>query len=453
MEDNNMTKRNFLLFIIVLVIIIGAFYGYLYLRNSTPKISPGGGSGTNFVSEFNPFGQSNTNNGSENNPNNGNENQGTGEPIITEAKKLNKVSSMPVAGFSVYQKERYKEIAASPEPATTDIPATTTIKTATKPTPPPTEFVPALRYVARSNGNIYETFADKLDERQFTNTVIPKIYEAFFGSKAEQVVMRYLKTDEKTISTFTGGLPKEILGGDTSLDTKITGSFLPDNITDLSVAPDGTKIFYLLNSNGGVVGITAGTLGDKKVQVFDSPFTEWLSQWPTAKMLTLTTKPSSRVEGYMYAINTDKKDFVRILGGINGLTTLTSPNGKLVLYGDENLNLNIYNIETGETTPIPPKTMPEKCVWNKTSSTIYCSVPNSLGVGIYPDDWYKGEASFTDQIWKLDVATGNGNLILDPQSLTEGYLIDGVKPVLDDGENYLFFVNKKDSMLWELKLN
>ena len=30
--------------------------------------------------------------------------------------------------------------------------------------------------------------------------------------------------------------------------------------------------------------------------------------------------------------------------------------------------------------------------------------------------------------------------------------IDGIKPALDESEDYLFFVNKKDSFLWELEL-
>ena len=30
--------------------------------------------------------------------------------------------------------------------------------------------------------------------------------------------------------------------------------------------------------------------------------------------------------------------------------------------------------------------------------------------------------------------------------------IDAIKLTIDEGENYLFFVNKKDSYLWELDL-
>lgn len=96
--------------------------------------------------------------------------------------------------------------------------------------------------------------------------------------------------------------------------------------------------------------------------------------------------------------------------------------------------------------------MPEKCVWNSSSTDIYCAVPKSTGSATYPDDWYKGEVSFSDQIWKIDPASGTGSMIIDPTTVSGGESIDGIKLALDAGEKYLFFVNKKDSYLWELSL-
>ena len=89
--------------------------------------------------------------------------------------------------------------------------------------------MPALRYVARATGNIYETFADKIEEQKFSGTVIPQIYEALFGNKGQSVIMRYLKGDGRTIETFVSNLPKELLGADTTVVNEIKGSFLPEN--------------------------------------------------------------------------------------------------------------------------------------------------------------------------------------------------------------------------------
>ena len=99
-------------------------------------------------------------------------------------------------------------------------------------------------------------------------TVIPKVYEAYFGNHGQSVIMRYLKANGKTIETFVGTLPKELLGGDTTENNEVKGVFLPDNIQDISISPDTTKIFYLWSSGGSLgdnmIGITLNLLNNKK---------------------------------------------------------------------------------------------------------------------------------------------------------------------------------------------
>ncbi len=452
-----MSKRNFILIVIILVVVVAVVFGFFYFYQ--PK-SPGVVSNTvNFLADFLPFGKS-TNTTT---TNNGTPTDISGHTPTSDQNrntKLKKVSSFPVAGYGVYMKERYKDVlnpnptptlplsgqGVSPPPAKGGLGGQNVT-----PVTPPTEFAPALRYVNKATGNIYETFADKLDERKFSSTIIPKVYEAFFGNKGESVVMRYLKEDGKTIETFVGTLPKEYLGVEPAGMSEITGSFLPENISDISVAPDTSKIFYLFDIGDSAVGVTLTLQTNTKVQVLDSPFTEWLSSWPNNKIITVTTKPSANVPGFMYAINPDKKDFNKILGDINGLTTLTSPDGKMVLYSDNNLSLNVLNISTGSSNLLGINTLPEKCVWGGASDVVYCAVPKYIDQGQYPDSWYQGEVSFSDQIWKIDVASGNTTMISDPVSVN-GEEVDGTKLSLDENENYLFFVNKKDSYLWELNL-
>ena len=436
-----MSKRNFILLIILLVIAVAVLFAYLFgSRRTTTSTDTGGG--TNFISQFNPFGTGTTTppkttptpvDVSGNQPSN----------TLVVKPKLIKVSSVPVAGFIVYQKERLKDVPISPTPAPTK-----------KPTPPPTEFAPALRYIDRATGNIFQTFADKIAERKFSTTIIPKIYEAFFGKNADSVVMRYLKGNGKTIQTFVGNLPKEILDGDTTSDNQIKGSFLPEDIKDISISPDAGSIFYLFNSGDNILGTTMNLSTNKKAQVFDSPFTEWLSQWPSNKMITLTTKAAAGVSGYMYAMDptSSGKGISHVLGNINGLTTLTSPSGKLILYGNDSVSLSIYHTDTKTSDAVGVRTLPEKCVWGKGGDVLYCAVPKTLPGGAYPDSWYQGEVSFSDQIWKLDMASGNTTILADPLAIGGGQELDGAKLALDLGENYLFFVNKKDSFLWELSI-
>jgi len=417
-------------------------------------------SGTNFLSEFFPFGKNtNTPGGNKNTPA---DISGLTPSSIAEGQKeaLVKVSSMPIAGYGIFSKERYKEIPENIPPVetqpeiengNTETP-TTPNKETVAPTPPATEFVTALRYVERATSNIYQTFADKIDERKFTTTIIPSVYETYFSGKGENAVIRYLKKDEKTIASFASTLPTEILGGDTTSLGELKGSFLPENITDISISPDGSSIFYLFEIENGVVGVTASSSGDKKNQIFNSPFTEWLTSWPNDRMITLTTKPTFRFPGYMYYLDPVVKKLTKVLGGINGLTTLTSPSGKLILYNDNQLSLSVYNIDTKESFSLGIKTLPEKCTWDMASANLYCFVPKNIEGTQYPDVWYQGEISFLDDIWKVNAENGSTTILAKPAEFQGGEEIDGIKPSLDEGENYLFFVNKKDSYLWELNL-
>lgn len=518
-----MSKRNFILLIIALALIGSAALWFFFAGQSAVPPEEDG-PGINFFTPFNPFSSKKTETPAVTEP----VDISGGEPILPEAPvnaTLMKVSSMPIAGFAVFQKERLKDVpvVVPVTPPTTPYDfGTITLKTGssgdavkelqrflndtldlkleadgifdeeistamkdwqgshnivadgivgaktkaimyasvnqktttTKPAPPLTEFVPAVRYVDRATGNIYQTFADKIEERKFSTTTIPRVYEAFFGNKGESVIMRYLKTDGKTIDTFIGNLPKEFVGADTSPDSEVKGTFLPKDVKDISMSPGAGSMFYLFDTGESMIGTTLNLFTNKKVQVFDSPFTEWLSLWPNTKLITLTTKPASGILGYMYGVDptSGKKNLTKILGGINGLTTLAGPTGKLVLYSSEAVSLNIYHTDTKITDAAGVRTLPEKCVWGSVGDTIYCAVPKNIPQGAYPDAWYQGEVSFSDEIWKIDLQTGTTTMLLDPMTVENGEEVDAIKLALDEGENYLFFVNKKDSFLWKMGL-
>lgn len=451
-----MKKRNFILLIILMFVILGILY--VSFKPTTPddEGNTNTNQDTNFFSNIFPlFGNKNKNS---NNTNTENPADISGYVPPTEGKIkdmiLYKISSVPVAGYGLYYKERFVDVPLKKaEEENTEIisgPSEDEEIKDEKPVAPETEEVLSIRYVDKKTGNIYQTFADKIFEQKYSNTIILNLHEAIFSSDGENVIMRYLKPDNKTIASWAGYLPKEVLGADSITTSDVSGSFLPDNITDLSVAKDSSKIFYLFNTKDYTIGISANGLGEKKTQVFDSSYSEWLSEYVNQNTITLTTKAGSGVPGFIYKVNPNRKDFEKVLGGISGLTTLTSPNGNLVLYADDGLNLHLYNTGTEETKRISIKTLPEKCTWREDSTEIYCAMPKDLQNASYPDSWYMGEISFSDQIWKIDAETLNTGLIIDPLQTDGGEDIDGIKLTFKDG--YLFFVNKKDNFLWELKI-
>ena len=110
----------------------------------------------------------------------------------------------------------------------------------------------------------------KSRKKSFPKTIVPKVYDSYFGNHGESVVMRHLKTDDRTIESFVGVLPKEYLGTTTNGNNEIKGSFLPENVKDISVSLDGSKIFYLFNAGNNMIGAILNLLDGRKTQVFDS---------------------------------------------------------------------------------------------------------------------------------------------------------------------------------------
>lgn len=301
------------------------------------------------------------------------------------------------------------------------------------------EQAPSLRFVERMNGHIYKTFLDTKTNDEISNSTIPSIYEVFFDGTAETVIYRYLSLD-KSITSFIATLGAA------------KGEFLTQNISDLSISLDKSKFFYISENSTGVVG-TVGTFGNTKRDiVFNSPFTEWLSQWDANGKIYLTTKPSYDVDGDIFLLNTANKTMSKVFGGVPGLITLVSPNGAQVLYSSSTNTgpqLGVFNINMHSTKDLATYGLPEKCVWGNDNINIYCAVPSLITGNQYPDSWYQGLTSFTDYFVKINTGTGERITIANETDKTP---VDGTHMFLSDKEDSLFFINKKDSTLWSLSL-
>ena len=312
-----------------------------------------------------------------------------------------------------------------------------------------------IKYIARENGHIFETFADSLTQKRISNTTILRIQDALWFLNGNAFIARFLDESGSEVESFYAEIKqKQITSTTTDSEGSLSGSFLPKDIIDLSLSKDKNKLFYLIKSGDGSVGIVSDADGSKKVQIFNSPFSEWSAQWPYGDIIALTTKPSSNTIGYLYFLNSKNEDFKKILFGIAGLTTLVNENGAKVLFTQNRrgqIFLNVADIKNDEIIDLPIQTFSEKCVWSKIDENIiYCGMPNTILDEDTLDLWYQGLISFSDSMWIIDTKTQTTNILINPIDVV-GKEIDIIKPILSPDENYLFFVNKKDSTLWQLR--
>lgn len=308
------------------------------------------------------------------------------------------------------------------------------------PEKPKFENAPAIKYIERTNGHIYRMFLDESTPDKVSNTTIPSIYEGFFDKTGKTIIYRYL-SDGININTFVATQGYK------------SGEFLTPNITDLSVSRDKMKMFYLVEKEEKVVGVLKTFSGTNGVVVFDSPFTEWLSNWAGSQKIFLTTKPSYLSKGSTFVLDTTNKKTTKILGGIDGLTILPNNIGSTLIFNESTTSgpkLKVMNIDENQFSDLGLYGLPEKCVWSNDNVNIYCAIPNTIVNNQYPDVWYQGLISFDDYIIKINTQTQEKSTLINTIGEKP---IDGVSLFLDKNENNLFFINKKDGTLWRLDLN
>lgn len=320
-----------------------------------------------------------------------------------------------------------------------------------------------VRYIDKATGNVYQSSLAFIEKNRVTNTTIPKIAEALWLGDGNSVVLRYTDTSEM-IKNFYAELVAP--PATTTIDTEevgelqeLRGSFVTGNITGVAIEPGKTgneRALYLSEGTNGVVGFVSNPDGTRATTIFNSPLRDWLVSWPKRDTVTVTTKASGGIPGYLYFINSTSGNMRRILGNINGLTTLTNPDASRVLFsesGATSLTLGVQNV-TGTTTRLmlTQTTLPEKCVWSKRDTAIvYCATPKSIPNAKYPDTWYQGTVSFNDVIWKINTTNQQSEIISDPRDMA-GVDVDAIELSLSENENYLIFTNKKDYKLWGLRI-
>ncbi len=319
-----------------------------------------------------------------------------------------------------------------------------------------------VRHIERGTGYIYQSRIGDTEQTKLSNTPIIKIYEAFWTDKSSGVIIQKLKEDDQTVDSFliTMSSPSLIQSTSTSLasslSSKITSNFLGSNIQSIALSPKKDRVAYLIPSlTGGVTGVVAKTDGSGKVQTFDSPLKSWTLTWPSDTSLAFTTKATSNNPGFLYFVSTVTNASTKILGGIDGLTTLTNTDASRVLFSksiEGGITTQVFDVKLGRTEDAGFTTLPEKCVWSKKEKTVvYCGIPLSIPQNNYPDAWYKGKMFFSDELWKIDTLTGIFERVADLRALSNQD-IDVTSLILNSRENLLVFINKADLTLWSLEL-
>lgn len=408
MPIENMNKKTYTYIAIILGLIFLGLVAYYFL---TPKSPNETGGVVNTFRNFFPFGGDEVPNEDRPIVNEENENQNNSD--IDTTKKLRKLSSEPVSGAGVL-----------------DVKAGTVV-----------------RYIEKATGHIFEVELFSPRQGRISNTTIPKVYDAIWGNKNSSLIARYLKDDDHTVDTFSLTVKET----STTTENTIAGIAFPGRITDVSVFD--TSVFFIEQTQIGSNGYISNWSGGSKKLIWNSAVNELISQYVNKNTVALTTKPEENTFGYLYFVNTNNGTYKKVLGDIKGLSTLVNQDGTKVVYTDlaNDFVLKFYDSVKKTHSVITPETFPEKCVWTS-KSIVYCAVPKEgLSTGSLTM-WYKGLNQYTDDVWKYDLTNNVSEIVSDLKN-DGGEVVDVIKPLLSQNEQYLVFINKIDNSLWSLDLS
>lgn len=301
-----------------------------------------------------------------------------------------------------------------------------------------------IRYIEKATGHVFDVPTSENANLRVSNTTIPQIYTALFTENGDGFVAQYVK-DEDVVETMYGKITDGIN------EKTVTGTILSRNITSFAVSPTGKTIFTLEKTQNGSEGYTTLPNGTNKKLVWSSPLREFIPQYISDTRVGLQTKPYISAYGVLFDVNTATAAKNVLVSNQLNLTTLPNPKQAHVLYSN-GVSLFDLNTTNNVSTELSPNTFPEKCVWAQTKMFIYCAVPRNIITSGSLYTWYKGEISFSDDIWEYDLVANTARRVVDLEGLA-GRSIDVSTISINQADTLLLIQSKIDGSLWSVKTN
>ncbi len=145
-----------------------------------------------------------------------------------------------------------------------------------------------------------------------------------------------------------------------------------------------------------------------------------------------------------------------LLQGKFGADYLWSPDGTQALVSSVEkragkiMTLGLIN-QQAEYTDLGIPTIVSKCLWAEDGKTIYFALPGGIpDDSIMPNDYINSKFFTEDTFWKLDIATGKRERIIEINEIQGKF--DSTNLMLSADEEALLFVNRADKQLYKIML-
>jgi hypothetical protein len=307
-----------------------------------------------------------------------------------------------------------------------------------------------LQYVAQATGYVFTADPKSHGVVRLTNTLRPKVYDAYVAPGGYVVERSIESTGE--VTAFVARVASST--ATSTVDGALSGTYLNGHIDALAVNPATHMLLYTLQQgDGSAYGMLSDWSTTKQKRLFETPLTQWRLWYLPDGSIVVAQKPADGYEGYAYRVDGKTGAFAPLVSG-EGLTVLPRASSTAMLFGTSSggvLALFAQASAKSSASALPLTTVADKCVWAPgTALVAYCAVPSSVVSNTFLDDWYRGTLHTTDTWWTVNALTGSSTPLFattssDPQ-------LDVKNPVIDPTGSYIAFENASDGTLWLLTL-
>jgi len=307
--------------------------------------------------------------------------------------------------------------------------------------------------------------------------------------KTEKVF--YYSASDGTIWQVDGEGLNRIQISDAKIAGLVNASWSPDRLKSLTVIEQaGKKSFFLYDNvkkdsislKEGIDNVIWDSLGAKIIYKYydskskkrslniadpdgqnwstliaDIPFRNLsLATIPLTSIISFWNSPNSSEESNLQIISATGGEVKNILKGKFGGDYLWSPDGSqalvssLVSKENKTMTLGIIDLQ-GQYRDLSIPTIVSKCVWSIDGKTVYYALPGGIPTGAnMPNDYQAKKFTTQDTFWKINIATGNKERIIELADIQGVY--DASNLFLSTTEDGLFFINRVDGKLYRIAL-
>ena len=295
--------------------------------------------------------------------------------------------------------------------------------------------------VEKGRGDRYKINLSKKTRTRVSAGDFIKVKDAYIFKGGKALVLHEDKANENEIlSSFV----------DFVEDGENTQIKFEKNIT---VTSDNKNsfVFSSISSNISTLRFVDLDNTSSSQKIWGSDLSLWKTHFGRNSFITIYTPISERARSVVYTKDINSNLLTKIGEGKPYGVKIFEDSGHSLTYKTKNNKTGLYleDFEKKNETYIGA-TLPEKCVG--ANAIFLCAVPKEIPTytksgykTIFPDSWYQGDISLSDQIVIIDSITTEKEIIstLD---------VDVTKPLLQENKNRLFFVDKNDFSLWLIEL-